>query len=169
VLNPGAGAILDTVMDTRERLRALALHHVQTLAADSALMLRLLQVYVGVDLEFLGRTPESPLRSLNRSYVSYLDRALREGIERGDLRADLDIRASRDLFYGALEYGLRTHLARPGSDAGIADCVEALLAPIWRGLRPDDSGERGAADPAARIQGACDRLESLLAKLEAPG
>ena len=166
VLNPGAAEILDTVMDTRARLNALALHHVSALAADNALMMRLLQVYVGVDLEVLGKTRESPLRNLNRSYVIYLDRALREGVERGDLRGDLEIRSSRDLFYGTLEYGLRTHIARHGADTGIDHYVAELLAPIWRGLQPDTTDQRG--DPADRIDAACDRLEALLARSEPP-
>lgn len=164
-LNPGAGEILDAVMDTASRLRALALHHVETLAADNALMMRLLQVYVGVDLELLGKTQRSPLRVLNRSYVTFLDRALREGVERGELRADLEVRSTRDLFYGTLEYGLRTYMAHHGSDAKIERYVDELLAPIWRGLQPDRESSP-AEDSAARIDAACDRLEDLLSAAE---
>lgn len=163
VLNPGAAAVLDTVMDSRARLRALALHHVTALASDQALMMRLLQVYVGVDLEFIGHDRESPLRTLNRGYVAHLDRALREGMQRGDLRSDLSISASRDLFFGSLEYGLRTHMARQGSDAGLADYVDILLDPIWRGL----CAGAGAATARAvdeRLGQACDRLEALLGR-----
>ncbi|CAN0602748.1 unnamed protein product, partial [Ectocarpus sp. 12 AP-2014] len=116
VLNPRALEILDTVMETRERIRQLAFHHAQALAADNALMMRLLQVYVGVDMEFMGSTRESPLRALNRSYVVLFDRMVREGMERGELRDDLAVRPLRDLFFGTLEYGLRTHISHNGTE-----------------------------------------------------
>jgi TetR/AcrR family fatty acid metabolism transcriptional regulator len=167
LLNPGAAAILDTLMGTRERLRALAVHHVTALAADNALMMRLLQVYVGVDLELIGKDRESPLRALNRSYVGYLDRALREGRERGELHGDLSLRACRDLFFGTLEYGMRTHMVREGSERDIESSIDVLLAPIWRGLSPAARAGDGHGDAAARINAACDRLESLLGA--APG
>jgi AcrR family transcriptional regulator len=162
VLNPGAATILDTVMGTRERLRALALHHCTALAADSALMMRLLQVYAGVDLEIVGSGDESPLRALNRRYVAHLDRALREGMERGELRRDVSIRAARDLFFGTLEYGLRSQLQRRDGASGLADYVDLLLAAIWQGIRhPGTSSER---DPLARVEAAAQQLETLLAR-----
>jgi len=157
-LNPRAAGILDTIMDTRDRLRSLALAHVEALAADSALMLRLLQVYVGVDLEFMDRGDPSPLRTLNREYVSHLDRILREGMERGDLRADLELRPLRDLFFGSLEYGLRTHLVRHG-EARLDDCVDALLDPIWRGIAADDTAASDPGTTIERLERAADRLE----------
>jgi AcrR family transcriptional regulator len=163
-LNPGAAQILDTVMDTRDRLRRLALHHVTALAADSALMMRLLQVYVGVDLELLGDNSESPLKALNRGYVGFLDRALREGMERGELRGDLDLRGSRDLFYGTLEYGMRSHLARVGSEKRIGDCVDRLLTPIWLGLA-EHGRDAAPGAPGDRLQAICDRLEALVNRL----
>ena len=160
ILNPRATEILDSVMGTRDRLRELALHHVRALAADNALMMRLLQVYVGVDLEFLDEEPESPLRRLNRSYVTHLDRVMREGVERGELRSDLDIRATRDLVFGTLEYGLRTHIYHQGNDS-LESYVDTLLKPIWLGLSNTPTTADPATRLAARLETACDRLEAL--------
>ncbi|EED31658.1 transcriptional regulator, TetR family [gamma proteobacterium NOR5-3] len=157
VLNPRAAEILDTIMDTRGRLRALAVHHVSSLAADSALMMRLLQVYVGVDLEILGQDKQSPLRDLNRSYVGHLDRAVREGIERGDLRSNLETRPLRDLFFGTLEYGLRTHMYRHGTE-GLDSYVDALLEPLWEGLSQSHRSKT-PAQLTERLEEACERLE----------
>ncbi|WP_439100774.1 TetR/AcrR family transcriptional regulator [Congregibacter sp.] len=165
VLNPKAAEVLDTVMDTRGRLRALALHHVSSLAADSALMMRLLQVYVGVDLEFLGQSEQSPLRSLNRDYVGHLDRAVREGMERGDLRDNLQIRPLRDLFFGTLEYGLRTHMYHRGTE-GLADYVDTLLDPLWEGLRETDQKGSDATLIAERLEAVSLRLERSAEALE---
>jgi AcrR family transcriptional regulator len=164
-LNPGAEAILDSVMATRERLRALALHHTRALAADKALMLRLLQVFTGVDLEMRDAGSESPLRALNRTYVSYLDRILREGFERGDLHGELALRPLRDLFFGTLEYGLRTHLYRHGEE-GLEAYVDALLDPLWRGLGAA-AEEDGPAQPALeRLDRAAERFEAVAERLE---
>ncbi|MDP5069396.1 MAG: TetR/AcrR family transcriptional regulator [Congregibacter sp.] len=164
VLNPRAADILDTIMDTQSRLRALAVHHVSSLAADNALMMRLLQVYVGVDLEFLGQSQQSPLRELNRNYVGYLDRAVRDGIERGDLRSTLQTRPLRDLFFGTLEYGLRTHLYRHGTE-GLDDYVDALLAPLWDGLENTHQADSDAAKLTERLENACLRLERSAERL----
>lgn len=168
-LNPGAEAILDSVMATRERLRALALHHTRALAADQALMLRLLQVYTGVDLEVRDAGSESPLRTLNRTYVGYLDRIIREGVERRDLRGELALRPLRDLFFGTLEYGLRTHLNRHGEE-GLEACVDALLDPLWRGLGATDLRGRSTQPALERLDRAAERLEALADRLNgAPG
>lgn len=165
ILNPGAETILDSVMATRERLRALALHHTRALAADKALMLRLLQVYTGVDLEVCGAGSESPLRSLNRTYVSYFDRILREGFERRDLRGEWALRPLRDLFFGTLEYGLRTHLYRHGEE-GLEAYVDALLDPLWLGLGAAET-ESGPTPPALeRLDRAAERLEAVAGRLE---
>ncbi|MEE4278687.1 MAG: TetR/AcrR family transcriptional regulator [Halieaceae bacterium] len=168
VLNPGAAGILDTVMGTRARLQALALAHVRALAADNALMLRLLQVYVGVDLEFAEREARSPLRALNRSYVGHLDRILREGMERGELRPDLELRPLRDLFFGTLEYGLRTHIYRFG-EAGLEDYVALLLEPIWQSLRADAALAPDSGAALERIEAAARRLEQAVLKITQTG
>ena len=164
ILNPRAAGILDTVMGTRDRLRALAFSHVQALAADSALMMRLLQVYVGVDLEFIDRKEASPLRALNREYVSHLDRILREGMERGDLRAELELRPLRDLFFGTLEYGLRTHLYRHGTD-GLDAWIDTLLDPLWRGMAATTRAATDHDQSLGRLEQAADRLERLAESL----
>lgn len=129
----GAERILDGVMDTQERLQQLAIHHVRSLAADQALMMRLIQVYIGIDMQQLDPAGQSPIRSLNRQYIAYLDRILREGIERGELRADTDLVAFRDLYFGGLEYGMRTYLYRHkgAAGSGLSAHVRALVDPLW--------------------------------------
>jgi AcrR family transcriptional regulator len=167
-LNPRAAGILDTVMGTRERLRALALSHVRALAADSALMLRLLQVYVGVDLDLASDHGSSPLRALNREYVGHFDRTLREGMQRGDLRGDLELRPLRDVFFGTLEYGLRTHLYHHG-ETGLEACVDALLVHLWRSLGEDADAPTGRNEVLQRLERAAARIERVTADLEGRG
>lgn len=167
VLSPRAVEILDTVMDTRERIRQLALHHTQSLAADNALMMRLLQVYVGVDMEFIGRDRESPLRSLNRAYVKHFDRMVREGMERGELRQDLALRPLRDLFFGTLEYGMRTHMYHQGSDA-LDNYVDTLLEPLWRGMSRRREEDADALTAIDRLEAIAQRLEQTAVDLQRP-
>lgn len=164
VLNPRAVEILDTVMDTPTRLRELALHHVRSLSANNALMMRLLQVYVGVDMEFLGENTNSPLRELNRGYVRHLDRMLREGVERGELRDGLTMRPLRDLYFGTLEYGLRTHSHRFGQQ-GLEEYVDTLLEPILRGLSANESPRSDGEALAERMEQVCSKLEAAADRL----
>ncbi|MFK7828331.1 MAG: TetR/AcrR family transcriptional regulator [Congregibacter sp.] len=166
VLNPRAADILDTIMDTHTRIRELAKHHTRALARDNALMMRLLQVYVGVDFEYLGQNAESPLRALNRHYVQHLDRMLREGMERDELRSDLSIRPVRDLFFGTLEYGLRTHVSALGTE-GMDDYVDALIDPIWRGMARPSHASSSPDELIERLEQVCQQLESSAKRLDA--
>ncbi|KGE03096.1 TetR/AcrR family transcriptional regulator [Pseudohaliea rubra] len=168
-----AETILNEVMGTRERLRALALNHVQQLAADRALMMRLIQVYIGVDLLYVhgdDEAPErdSPIRALNRAYVGYFDRILREGMARGEIRGDVALPPCRDLFFGGLEYGMRTYLYRHrgSADAAIGDYAEELVEPLWRYLQADRVTAGATADTdreslTRRLEQVTRRLEQL--------
>lgn len=165
----GAEAILDAVMDTRQRLQDLAIHHVRSLAADQALMMRLLQVYIGIDIQQLDPAGQSPVRGLNRQYVAYLDRILREGIERGEICDDTDLIAFRDLFFGGLEYGMRTYLYRHKGSAGsgLGTHVQALVDPLWVSLSASgNAGSPPAGDGSARLDAVAARLESAARHLE---
>jgi len=165
----GAEAILDAEMDTRRRLQDLAIHHVRSLAADQALMIRLLQVYIGIDIEQLDPAGQSPVRSLNRQYVAYLDRILREGIERGEIGADTDLIAFRDLFFGGLEYGMRTYLYRHKGSAGsgLGAHVKTLVDPLWVSLSAAGRAESPTAvDSPERLEAVATRLETAAKQLE---
>ncbi|MEQ8516903.1 MAG: TetR/AcrR family transcriptional regulator [Chromatocurvus sp.] len=165
----GAERILDDVMDTRERLQELASHHVRALAADQALMLRLLQVYIGIDMQQLDPAGQSPIRSLNRQYVAYLDRILREGIERGEIRESTDLIAFRDLYFGGLEYGMRTYLYRHkgAAGSGLGAHVLALVDPLWESISAaGNSASSPASTAGARLDAVAARLESAAQRLE---
>ncbi|MEM1143942.1 MAG: TetR/AcrR family transcriptional regulator [Pseudomonadota bacterium] len=172
-LNPNAADVLDNIMGTDERLHALARYHITALTADQAIMLRLLQVYTGEDLSYLGNSDESPLRALNRNYVGYLDRIVREGMERGELRPDLELRAVRDLFFGTLEYGTRTLLLRHGKRLDtrsgaqrVENYLEELLAPVLRGLMIEDGDPESGEQLLDRLEQSCERLDKIAERME---
>jgi len=54
----------------------------------------------------------SKLHALNRRYAQFLQNALRDGVERGELRADLDPLLARDLVFGGLEHHVWHGLGR---------------------------------------------------------
>jgi TetR/AcrR family fatty acid metabolism transcriptional regulator len=163
-LEASAAAIVDREMDSLTRLLQLGVNHVLALAADNGLMMRLIQVYLSVDVTIARETEQSPLRAMNRSYVRYVDRTLKEAAERGELRADFDLRATRDIYFGALEYGLRTRQHHANADDDPTAWVEALVLPLWRGI---SRAEPPTAAPAPdRLGDLCERLESVATRLE---
>jgi hypothetical protein len=54
----------------------------------------------------------SKLHALNRRYAQFLQSTLRDGVERGELRADLDPSLARDLVFGGLEHHVWHGLGR---------------------------------------------------------
>ena len=154
------------IMNTRERLLFLAKNHIQALINNQALMIRLIQVYLSVDINYYSDYKNTHIHDLNYQYTRIFNAVIREGIERGDLNPDLELPAIRDLFFGGLEYGMRTLLGKNNTD-DIAAYVQAIVDPLW------DSMQITAAEPAdstasldQRLEKACLRVEKAAKKLE---
>src|SRR5690606_29730985 len=96
------------LVDTRARLGYLIARHLQ-IAIDDPAFARL------IVRESRGHGPYfgSQLHALNRRYGQFLMRTLRDGMERGELRADLDAGLVRDLVFGGLEHHAWARLTRP--------------------------------------------------------
>ena len=124
-LTASAQDVIQEVMGTHERLLLLAHNHLRALMANQALMMRLMQVYLSVDANYFRDYKNSPLHKLNYTYTRTFDNVVREGIERGYIREDLELSVVRDLFFGGLEYGMRTLISRSYSKDRIARYVEA--------------------------------------------
>ena len=155
------------IMGTRERLLFLAQNHLRALMDNQALMMRLLQVYLSVDINYYQDYKNSPIHDLNYRYTRIFDSVIREGMERGYIKPDLQLPAVRDLFFGGLEYGMRTLIGRKYTGEKIATYVEAIVEPLWQSMQAGD-GEETAAHPAnqARLDQVCDRLEKITSRLE---
>jgi AcrR family transcriptional regulator len=157
---------MQDIMNTRERLLFLAQNHLRALLNNQALMIRLLQVYLSVDINYYTDYKNTHIHDLNYQYTRIFNAVIREGIERGDLNPGLELPAIRDLFFGGLEYGMRTLLGRNNTD-DITTYVQAIVDPLW------DSMQRTDAEPAdstasldQRLEKACLRLEKAANKLE---
>ncbi|HYF58953.1 MAG TPA: TetR/AcrR family transcriptional regulator [Burkholderiaceae bacterium] len=141
---------------TADRLRFLVARHLQIAVDDPGLS------------GMLGREARSgepyygsKLHALNRRYVRYLTRTLADGVERGELRADLDLAMARDVVFGGLEHRVRDLLGR-GRRIEPARMAREIAALLLDGF----AARPAAAVAPAPVADPIDRLEARLARLE---
>lgn len=135
------------IVDTRARLHYLVARHLQ-IAIDDPAFARL------IVRESRGHGPYfgSQLHALNRRYGQFLMCTLKEGVERGELRADLDAALARDLVFGGLEHHVWNLLARrrrfvPSRTAA------AIVDLLWSGWAAPGAGDlRGLARRVQRLE-----------------
>lgn len=160
---------VESVMGTRERLLLLAKNHLRALMDNQALMMRLIQVYLSVDINYYRDYKKSAIHELNYRYTRIFDNVIREGIERGYIHEELQVSAIRDLFFGGLEYGMRTLMGRKYNQQRIAEYVEAIVEPLWQSMQVKQPQASPAPDTESRLNASCERLESIIEKLEEAG
>lgn len=165
-LTETARAVVQDTMETRERLLLLAKNHLRALLENQAIMMRLIQVYLSVDVNYYVDYKKSHIHKLNYRYTRIFDGVIREGIERGYLDPELELSAIRDLFFGGLEYGMRTLLGRKSIDR-IPAYVEQIVEPLWQSMQTcGNNEEESAITPAQRLEKACERVEKAAINLE---
>ena len=98
---------LAAISGTRDRLTYLIARHLQIAVDDPAFARLIVRESRGQSLYF-----GSKLHALNRRYAQFLQSTLRDGVERGELRADLDPSLARDLVFGGLEHHVWHGLGR---------------------------------------------------------
>jgi AcrR family transcriptional regulator len=146
---------------TADRLRFLIARHLQIAVDDPGLSAML-------GREARGREPYfgSKLHALNRRYVRFMTRTLADGIERGELRADLDLALARDFVFGGLEHRVRDLLGR-GRRIEPARMAREITAMLLGGWGPAEGESAAAPDgPIGRIEA---RLAVLEGELKARG
>lgn len=158
---------MQEIMGTRERLLFLARNHLRALMENQALMMRLIQVYLSVDVNYYKDYKNSPIHELNYRYTRIFDSVIREGMERGYIKSDLELPAVRDLFFGGLEYGMRTLMGRKYTGEKIAAYVEAIVEPLWQSMHVEDAtSSPGDSATLNRLDDACARFEKIASRLE---
>lgn len=160
-LTDRANGILRSHFATRERLQLLAENHIRVMSRDNALFMRLIQSYMNVDIRGYTEIAGSVLHELNLSYAWVFDFAVREGMERGEVRHDINLPALRDLFFGGLEYCNRS-LFLHDAFAEMPARVDSIVEPLWQSMR---AAPAGAVAPDV-VTGACERLEAAAERLE---
>lgn len=153
--------------ETREKLAFLARHHLKNVIKER----RVLEL-----VYMLERDKDSyeggQLYQMNRAYVAVFDSVLHEGVARGEIDATMTAWITRDIFYGSLEYAMRSMLIRDRRKS-LEQVVSELVDLIMRTPSPNrdkplpSAGKTDAA--ATRVLKAARKLESLLAAQEAKG
>jgi len=160
---------------TASRLAFLARHHLENIIRER----RLLELISTAD-----RDPETyegtDLYKMNRAYVAVFDGVVRDGRWRGDLADDQPLWLVRDLFFGGLEYAMRTILMKrrvngKDVDRTVSGLVSLLVANGAGTLRtekderapPSLSPAEDNACSAQRFAAIAGRLEDAAARLEA--
>ena len=147
---------------TSARLEFLARHHLDNIIRER----RLLELISTAD-----RNPEtyegSDLYKMNRDYVAVFDGVLRDGLWRGDIAEDRPLWLTRDIFFGGLEYAMRTILMKrrvngKDVDEAVRGLVSLLVAKPGEALRSNGDGRSDDLNAVAeRLEAAATRLESL--------
>lgn len=160
--------VIREVMGTRERLLLLAKNHLRSLMDNQALMMRLIQVYLSVDVNYFRDYRNSIIHEHNYRYTRIFDSVIREGMERGYIRHDLELPVIRDLFFGGLEYGMRTLMARKTSRDKVDAYVEAMVDPLWQSMQSagGPADEPVMDSEAAHLDAVTNRLEQIAERLE---
>lgn len=145
----------EAIRGTADRLRFIVARHLQ-IAVDEPGVSRM----ISRESRGPGRYFGSKLHALNRRYSRFLLRTISEGIERGDLRAELDPAIARDLVFGGLDHWVWNELGRQRSidPARAADRIVGTLLTGWQAPAASD----GSIDALTR------RVERLEAKVAAP-
>ncbi|MFT4571963.1 MAG: TetR/AcrR family fatty acid metabolism transcriptional regulator [Hyphomicrobiaceae bacterium] len=151
------------IRGTKERLEFLARLHLKTLIEDWPSVMVLVAGYRDNN-DYSERNEQY---QFNRAYVAIFDNVVREGVNRGELREDMPLSLLRDIFYGTLEYVLRTTLLHDRRDAieeTVARMMEALLGGIAQpSSQASESTQQTAIDRTTkRLEEIATRLESTL-------
>ena len=164
-LTETAREVVQETMDTRERLLVLANNHLRALLENQAIMMRLIQVYLSVDINYYLNYKKSHIHALNYRYTRIFDNVVREGMERGYLDPGLELPAIRDLFFGGLEYGMRTLLGKKNTRE-VNSYVEKIVDPLWTSMQAEGCEQQTAEPAQQRIDEACRRIEKAANRLE---
>ena len=142
----------EAIHGTRERLGYLVARHLQ-IPIDDPGVGRIIAREARGQSAYFG----SKLHALNRRYSRFLLETLSDGIERGELRADLDPVLARDMLFGGLEHVVWNQLDRKRAfDPGRA--AQAILRMLLEGWQ--------APEPQSPVDALRDRLDRLEARID---
>ena len=145
------------ISGTRKRLRFMIWRHLATIHEDPALcQLMFMYLRTGTDYSATG------VYELNRKYTRRVRDIIKEGMEAGELRADISLRLVRDMIYGCIEHRTWAYLRGEGEfdpDAAADAIVDLILA----GLQMPKFAASAAPDAnmVSRLERAVERLVLL--------
>ena len=132
----------------KAKLKFLARHHMREVMANW----RVLEIAPLIDRSS-EQYRDSDLYDLNRAYVSVFDRVAKAAISEGLVGPETELWVLRDMFFGAMEYSVRTMMFVRRDD-DINGFVDNLL-----GLLLSPPAARPVTDVILRLERIADRLE----------
>ncbi len=159
-LTRGAEEGIQDLDDTYARLKFLANHHIERCLADW----RILELMIARFREVSQYQSDMPYE-YNKSYVAVFDRVVRDAINKGELRDDVPHWIIRDLFFGSLEYAMRTHMLKNAPDEEVRVIVDNVIDLLQRGVGKAAPGQRISSDitpVVERLERIADRLDSAV-------
>ncbi|SDJ27064.1 TetR/AcrR family transcriptional regulator [Lutimaribacter saemankumensis] len=156
-LTQDAEAAVRAAHETKVRLTALAQLHFSRVLDEWPLIAEAMGPYLP-SREYR----ETEAYALNRRYVAVFDGVIRDGISRGEIRADVSVAVMRDAFYGGLEHFARSARLRdsqPDTKAEVAQFLTVFTAGIMD--RPS-AGVLDGARVIRRLQGVITDIEDQL-------
>jgi AcrR family transcriptional regulator len=153
----GFATDLSGISGTRPRLRYLVWRHLRSIRDNPALCrVFFREVRAGENYH------RSFIHDQNRRYTSFFAAVLREGIDAGEIRADVPVNLVRDFVFGGIEHHVWNYVyGRGGLDIeAVADWIADI---VLAGLRPTGEARRGdaLARETTRLAAVADRLERL--------
>jgi AcrR family transcriptional regulator len=141
---------------TSDRLRYLIARHLQ-IAVDDPGMAGLIARETRGHVPYFG----SRLHALNQRYSRFLTRTIKEGVERGELRRDLDVSVARDMVFGGIEHRVLNALGqgRRIDPPRLAREMAAIALNGWSA--PVEAAQPAPAD-VRRIEQRLSRIEGQL-------
>lgn len=144
------------IRETRARFEFLAEHHIANVIEHNRILFGMAHTRTGDGADDHYR--------LNRAYVSVFDDVVREGVDRGDVQADVPLWLLRDVFYGSLEYAARTTLIHDrarSAEHAVAGLMKILESGALASGSPKETPQSAPAEElVARLERIADRLET---------
>ncbi len=141
----------------RDKLRFLARHHLESIMRESAI-LEMIAITDRNSTAYEG----SALYQMNKDYVAVFDMVVREGVLSGGVSKKRPLWIMRDVFFGGLEYAMRTIMVR-GRKKDVDDAVAGIVDLIIPASAPA-AGENDLARLTGRLETVAGKLEGVAAK-----
>ena len=136
----------------KTKLEYFATYHMQSILEYWRLLEMRPLIHITMD-----NYESSALYQMNKAYTMIFDQIIKDAIEQGCLEANKALWIWRDIFFGAMEYGVRTLIIKH-NEADIADFVTGLLTLMFqekKGIRTEPI----CVDVLQRLEKVTERLE----------
>ena len=145
---------------TAEKLRFLAHHHLSGVMKERRILDLLMVVERDIESSASGAIYE-----MNKRYVAIFDEVVREGVWRGDISEHYTHWILRDIFYGGLEYAMKTILItgrKQAAEKFPEELVRMIISTPQTEAGDTDGAEKRLARLAQKMEGFAERMEAVL-------